>query len=95
MALKRVPSPILSDEWILEVKAREVLKGDYLPVELIELINYWHSSEADTLFNPKDDETAFEASKNQMKLLEKAANDESTLRSIIDGLAPDDELPMH
>jgi hypothetical protein len=93
--LKRVPSPKLTNnEWLSEIEGKTLSKADYFPVELIALTNYWYSTEANNLFNPREDETAFEAASSQMELLEAAANNERQLREIINGLAEDDELPL-
>ena len=97
---KIVPAPhVLNKEWLDTVSRQTtqfVHRKNILPVELIELTNYWYSSNAEELFHPiEDEETPMEAAKNQLKLLTVAANDDTKMRELIDGLGVDDELPVH
>lgn len=48
-----------------------------------------------SFFEPRDDETAFEAATELHQLLHEASNDDSKLRALIDGLGDNDELPVH
>lgn len=57
----------------------------YLPPSMLEMVDPWYSREYEKLFEPRDGETAREAALTQMTLLREAANDEKTMKKLIDG----------
>jgi hypothetical protein len=68
------------------VKSKQMDEMEFLPLDLIDLINYWHSPECEMTFIPLDDETTREAVMHQAALLQQAANDKTKMMLLIDGL---------
>ena len=96
---KIVPAPrVGNSNWLEDVRQTTsllVTRFNTFPLELIELTNYWYSTNAMKLFEPTEDETPREAARNQMRILLEAANDDAKMRELIDGLGINDDLPVH
>jgi hypothetical protein len=75
-----------------KVRAKQMNQMEFLPLDLIDLSNYWHSTECQKTFVPIEGETTKEAAEKQMHLLRDAANDKREMKKLIDGLDGDTAL---
>ncbi|CAB9529307.1 unknown protein [Seminavis robusta] len=75
-----------ASEWMQELRATRLSLKPYMSLESYAMINYWYSTEAESLFGAREGETAREAAQTLQALLKDASKSTERAKELIIGL---------